>query len=253
MRCFAQGPIWTVEFNRHGTLMATGGEDGKVMLWKVHAPGEGRHRDDHHEGNYRNEDEDEEDEKRNGQGDGEGDGDGTQPSREERSRERMDEELGESLEENVKEKEKHQESGDESGSRVSSSADQTGSESASSASALSDEVQSLGRGDSYLGASDESKGEGKEKEKGKGSGGRMFGRFKVRAVPCPASPRPARVESFIMIFAFAMPPPLQACPCAGVEGWRTDRQGRDLLSTCSGSAVEDTVVVVIYVGLHHSS
>lgn len=203
MRCFAQGPIWTVEFNRHGTLMATGGEDGKVILWKVHAPGEGRHRDDN-VGNYGNGDEDEEDEKRNGQGEGEGEG--TQPSRGERSPVRTDEELRESLGEKLK---KQQGSGDESGSRVSSSADRTASESASSASALSDEVRWLGRENSYLGASDETKG------KGKGSGGRMFAGLKVRAVPCRALPFPSHAESFVRTFAFSMLPSAQPCPCVG--------------------------------------
>lgn len=27
--------MWTVEFNRHGTRLATGGQDGKVVLWNI--------------------------------------------------------------------------------------------------------------------------------------------------------------------------------------------------------------------------
>lgn len=33
-----QGPVWTVEFNRHGTRMATAGQDGRVVVWNVSAP-----------------------------------------------------------------------------------------------------------------------------------------------------------------------------------------------------------------------
>lgn len=34
-----KGPVWTVEFNRHGTRMATGGQDGRVVVWNVSVPG----------------------------------------------------------------------------------------------------------------------------------------------------------------------------------------------------------------------
>lgn len=33
-----KAPIWTLKFNRHGTRMATGGQDGKVVVWNVAIP-----------------------------------------------------------------------------------------------------------------------------------------------------------------------------------------------------------------------
>lgn len=35
---FQKGPVWTLAFNRRGTRMATGGQDGKVVIWDLSAP-----------------------------------------------------------------------------------------------------------------------------------------------------------------------------------------------------------------------
>ncbi|CAN0410098.1 unnamed protein product, partial [Laminaria digitata] len=32
-----KGPIWTLKFNQRGTRMATGGQDGKVVVWDLAA------------------------------------------------------------------------------------------------------------------------------------------------------------------------------------------------------------------------